>query len=130
MANSIVKQTLIDGSRKLIVKINIKGDGTGEETNLVLIDASSYTPAFTDASLRLVHANLNGFTCDLIWDATVNVDILHVADYESNYLKEEIGLGLPNNAGAGKTGDILLSTIGLGANDHGTIILELNKRNA
>ena len=130
MANSITKQTIIDGSKNLVVKIHIEGDGSGEETNTVLIDASSYSPAFTDETLVGIHATLSGFTADLHWDATANVPLINIPDFEYNLNGKQIGWfgGLPNNAGAGKTGDILMTTIGLGANDHGTIILEIKKK--
>lgn len=131
MANSITKQTIVDGSKWLIVKIHIEGDGSGEETNTVLIDASTYTPAFTNESLQVIHAMLSGFTCDLLWDATANVPITNIADYEAHFSETEsqaVGNGFPNNAGAGKTGDILITTSGLGAGDHGTMVLKIKKK--
>lgn len=132
MANTITKQTIIDGSKYLVVKLHIEGDGSGEETNLVLVDASTYSPAFTNNSIIGVHSTLSGFTADLLWDATANVPIINIPDYEYNLNGPQIGWfgGLPNNAGAGRTGDILLTTTGLGANDHGTIILEIKKKPA
>ena len=131
MANTITKQTIVDGSKRLIVKIHILGDGSGEETTTVLIDASSYTPAFTNEALYSVHSNLNGFTAELIWDATANVPLLHLADYEADWLQTETGgVSIPNNAGAGKTGDILLTTTGLGAGDQGSIVIDIKKKPA
>lgn len=129
MANTITKQTIVDGSKNLVIKIHILGDGTGEETNLVLVDASTYSPAFTNARLIGIHSSLVGFTTHLDWDATANVPLIDVPDYEYNLNGEQIGWfgGIPNNAGAGRTGDILMTTVGLGANDHGTIILEIAK---
>lgn len=131
MANTITKHTIVDGVRNLVVKVHIEGDGSGEETGTVLIDASSYTPAFTDCSLMSFHALFSGFTADLLWDATTDVVIMNVPDYEVNYSPGEVELGyspIPNNAGTGKTGDILITTIGLGLGDHGTIILKLRKK--
>lgn len=131
MANTITKQTIVDGSKWLIVKCHVSGDGSGEETNTVLIDASTYNPAFTNGALSLLHANLTGFTCTLYWDATANVPIMNIPDYEVHLSENEMGHlsgGIPNNAGAGKTGDILVSTSGLGAGDQGTIILKIKKK--
>jgi hypothetical protein len=131
MANSLEKQTIIDGSRNLVVKIHIEGDGSGDESETVLIDASSYSPASTDIKIMGIHSTLSGFTADLLWDATTNVAIMNLPDYEYNLNGPQIGHfgGLVNNAGAGKTGDILVTTSNLGAGDHGTIILEMKKRN-
>lgn len=131
MANAITKQTIIDGSRLLIVKIHIDGDGSGEETGTVLVDASTYSPAYTDCRLKSLHANLSGFTCDLSWDATAPVIITNIPDYEVSWDDSETLArtgGVPNNAGTGKTGDILITTIGLGAGDHGTFVFELVKK--
>lgn len=130
MANTITKQTIIDGSKNLVVKIHISGDGSGEETDTVLIDASSYSPAFIDANLIGVHGALSGFSANLQWDATANVPLINLPDYEYNLDGKQIGWfgGIPNDSGAGKTGDILITTSGLGAGDIGTIILELKKK--
>lgn len=127
MVNSIEKQTIVNGPKNLVVKAHIDGDGSGEETDTILINVSDY--AATEVSIIGIHTTLSGFTADLIWDATANVACINIPDYEYN-LNGDIKHfgGLPNNAGAGKTGDILITTIGLGASEHGTIILEMKKK--
>lgn len=127
MANSITTQTLQDGPKNLIVHLHIDGDGSGEETDTVIVDASTYSPAFTKASLLRVWGSLNGFNAHLSWDATTNTDLLAVPDYEFNADFFSFA-GIVNDAGAGRTGDILLTTVGLGASDHGAIILWLKKK--
>jgi hypothetical protein len=64
---------------------------------------------------------------DILWDATTDVlcesvpaNVLYKMEYD------EFG-GLPNNAGAGKTGDVLFSTVGAAAGDRYTIIIEAIK---
>lgn len=129
MTNTVTKQTIIDGDRNLVVKVHIMGDGSGEETLLAIIDASTYSPAFTSASLLGIHGSLGGFSAMLFWDATANIPLLNIPDYEYNLNGHQIGWfgGIPNDSGAGKTGDILMTTAGLGAGDHGTIIFEIQK---
>ena len=126
MANTITKRTIVDGDRNLVVHIHIDGDGSGEETDTVLIDASSYTPAFTDCKLMKIDAALIGFSIELNWDATANVIATHIPDYEFHQDFRWFG-GIPNDAGAGRTGDLLITTTGLGANDHGDFVLFLKK---
>ena len=130
MANTVTKQTLVDGQRRLIVKVDIAGDGTGEETGTIIIDASTYSPAFTDCTIKAVQTQIVGFTAKLLFDATTDVTALSVTDGVGSYgisdIIAECG-GIPNNAGEGKTGDILITTAGLGAGDHGTIIIDLIK---
>lgn len=127
MANTITKQTILDGSRLLVVKVHILGDGTGEETDTLLIDASSYSPAFTDASVRRITAALSGFAATLEWDATADTPLCTLPEGESILPFEFLG-NVPSDAGAGVTGDINFTTNGLGANDQGTIIIELVKK--
>jgi len=132
MANTITKQTILDGSKYLLVHVYIKGEAAGaDETNTVLIDASTYTPAFANESIEVVHANLQGFEATLSWDATVNVPFFHIPQYEVHYSEQEGVSAIPNNAGAGKTGDILITTNGLtAATDEGTITLKIKKKPA
>jgi len=127
-ANVITKQTIIDGSRKLVVKIHLDGHGVGgDEVNTVIVDASAYTPPAIDMKIVKIQSNLAGFVAHLIWNATANVDAFTLDSGESSHDFSCFG-GLINNAGAGKNGDILLSTVGVGATDEGTIILTLEKR--
>lgn len=127
MANTIQTQVIANGPRNLILKCYILGDGSGEETGTLLVDVSAYN--CTSVSIRGVHSALSGFVADLVWDATTDVVALHLPDYEYNIDPDirHFG-GLPNNAGAGKTGDVLITTTGLGAGDDGSIILEMIKR--
>ena len=131
MANTIELQTIVDGPRHLVVKVHIHGEAAGsDESETVLIDASTYTPAFTSCTLIGIHSSLVGFTAELLWDATTNISLIDLPDYEYNLNGHQIGWfsGIPNNAAAGKTGDILITTTGMTtAADHGTIILELRK---
>jgi len=128
MANAINTQVIIDGKRSTVIKVTIEGDGTGEETDTVIFDASAYTPATDNNSLREIKYLLNGFSATLSWDATANVMLLELDDS----LQEEINFstygGIPNNGGTGRTGDIVMTTVGLGAGDKGYIILYINKK--
>lgn len=127
MANTLTKQTLQDGERNLVVKCVIVGDGVeGDWSDQLLIDASTYTGAPSDLKIMKIWASLAGFSAMLEWDATTNVDIVSIpADDEVNRDFKEIG-GLVNNAGTGKTGDILIDTTGLGA-EEGSIVLWMRK---
>ena len=131
MAHTVESQTIIDGSKNLVVKIHIHGDGaSGDLSAQTLVDASAFTPAYTNCHLLGVHSTLNGFTAELLWDATTDVHAISLPDYQFNLNGEQLGWfgGIPNNAGTGRTGDINITTFGLSAaTDHGTIILELQK---
>lgn len=124
MANAIASQTLISGPRNLILKVTFDGDGSGDESGTTLVDVSSFNTS--EVRLIRVQASLVGFSMSVSWDATTDKLFMTVPDYEFNQDFTMFG-GLVNNAGAGKTGDIVYNTIGLGASDHGHIILEMVK---
>lgn len=125
MANTISKQVIQNGPRNLVLNIYIAGDGSGDETATTLVDASTY--GTSELTLESFWSGLSGFTADLLWDATANVPFLHLPGYDVRYFPDKID-GIPNNAGDGKTGDILITTTGLGNGEKGTIILHLRKK--
>lgn len=133
MANTITKQTLLDGDRNLVVKITIEGDGSGEESASSLIDISDYTSGtgrvddLDTVRINCISGHLSGFAIDLLWDATTNVII---ATYQGEFDDKCSGGygGLNNPKPTGYTGDILFTTTGLGAGDKGYLILEMVKK--
>ena len=126
MANTITTKVIANGPRNLILGVHISGDASGEETATLLVDVSSY--GATEAKLMSAQSNLQGFSAVLSWDATADVEAVTLLDGASFYDWSKHG-GLINNSGAGKTGDIRVTTVGLGAED-GSIILEMKKRTA
>lgn len=127
MAATITRQTIIDNDGQLIVKIHIAGDAVGDLSAATLVDASSYDPAFTSASLERVEASLCGFAANLLWDATTDVPLVSLPADAATCFPDDICVRIPNDAGTGKTGDINITTVGLAANDYGTILLHLRK---
>jgi len=127
MTVTVTRQTIADGPRNLIVKCNLVSDST-DVTNQSLIDVSGYTGAPTDVKIVGVKAVLGGFRLDLHWDASSNVDIISIAgDEDIDQCYRSFG-GYVNNAGTGKTGDILYSTNGISSGEEGYITLEMVKR--
>ena len=125
MANTVEVQTLINGPRNLILKVHIDGDGSGEETNKLIVDVSLYD--CSEVSIKHVQGSFSGFTAELLWDAAVNTHAFNVPDYDVDQDFCSFG-GLINNAGAGKTGDIVMTTTGLGNGDTGHLVLKMKKR--
>jgi hypothetical protein len=224
MANTIVTQLLKDDSKETVTKVTILGDGSGEETDTILFDASLYAAgggAVTDTTLREIEYALDGFSMNLSWaattvvgtatfsgsglddlstggtftgtenktyiveidgtgtpdtfkwtddggasytstvnitgaaqtlndgvqvtflattghtladtwtfNATTDVRLMTLVDEHQAHEKFDsiCGLGgLPNNASTGKTGDIIFTSVGLGAGDTGHILLRVKK---
>jgi len=131
MADAVASQTLIDGDRVAIMKFTNISDSTGE-TGVVKVDVSALSaPAgkvCSTVSIDRIYASTVGMGVDILWDATADVVTMTLGpDQFYEYKFDDIG-GLWNNAGAGKTGDVLFTTVGAAAGDRYTIILYLSKK--
>jgi len=130
MAHTVNTQVLVDGSKHTIIKVTIKGDGSsGELSNYVIYDASAYTAGSTKPKLDRIQYCLNGFSGELFWDATLNISLISIDQDISEDMDFTDTGGLIDNAGAGRTGDILLTTTGLASSSKdGYIIFYINQR--
>ena len=129
MANTVAIQTIQDGPKYSVIKVYIASDGAaGELTDQVIYDASTFAGAPTDSTIVKMWASTTGCAFNLEWDATTDVQVLNFpTDFCEDLCFEKFG-GLPNNAGTGKTGDILLNTTGFtAAGDQATIVLWIKK---
>lgn len=126
---TVTSQTINDGPRNVVMKFNIVGTAV-ELTDALLVDVSTLSETPDNVKIMGIQSALEGFGAELIWDATANVSILDIPsgqDFDQCYRK--FG-GLVNNSGAGKTGDILISTSGAAVGLTGHIVLEMWKRAA
>lgn len=131
MADAVATQVILDGERLYIAKFTNISDGTGE-TGALKIDVSTLNPssfqkACNGVAINKIWVQTLGMGVDILWDATTDVLCESVpADVLYKMCYDEFG-GLPNNAGTGKTGDVLFSTVGAAAGDRYTIIIEAIK---
>ena len=126
MANTITSQILSDGERNAVVRISIVGDSSGDEASTTLVNASDFSGSFGDLKITGIWAQLDGFSAKLEWNANTNVDILNIpANLEIDQKFGDFG-GLINSSGAGKNGDIDITTTDLDT-EEGTIILWMKK---
>jgi hypothetical protein len=63
----------------------------------------------------------------LLWDATTDVVCLTLGENDFVSFNFARFGGLTNNAGAGKTGDLLFTTVGAGSGDKYTVVIEVLK---
>ena len=128
MANTNTNTRLILGNSKVVQYLTIASDGT-QETDLVVYSSSAVASALgkTDLknskirSLQYISSGAAVVT-KLEWDATTDVLACALSRYDTKMNFDHIG-GLKNTGGAGKTGDILLTTTGLAAGDSLTLVL-------
>ncbi len=131
MADAVTSQTILDGERLFIGKFTNISDGTGE-TAVTKIDVSTLNPnaaglACNGVKINKIWAQTYGMGVDVIWDAVTDV-ICETIPENQFYLMDYSSFGgLPNNAGAGVTGDVAFTTVGAAAGDRYTIILECIK---
>lgn len=131
MADAVTSQTILDGERLFIGKFTNISDGGGE-SGVIKIDVSALNPsaagnACNGVKINKIWAQTQGMAVDILWDATTDL-ICETIPENQFYLMDYSSFGgLPNNAGAGKTGDVLFSTVGAAAGDRYTIVIEAIK---
>lgn len=125
MANSITITTLLNGSKLGSYRIDIVGDGSGDETAAVLLDPTNMTGKPTKFKIRAIQWDLVGFDGQLKWDADTDVHAFEMpGGVSGGHRFADTGAHLTNTGGTGVTGKLLLATSGLGATGKGSIFIE------
>jgi hypothetical protein len=129
MAATATTTVLIDGPRNLVVLVNIAGT-TGDATNALLIDRSTYAPTDgLELAVERIEGACAGFLATLSFDATA--DLIFAQLPSNNWVEHDwrdVGGVSSNKSGAGSNGDILLTTSGYtGAPMAGTFTLFMRK---
>ncbi len=132
MTNTNLNTRVSNTAPRVIQYLTIDSDGS-EETALIVYDSGVVATALglTDTAnskilrIRGVVAAAATARIELQWDATTDIiafclPINEPFDFDFREMN-----GLPNPAGTGKTGDILLTTAGLANLDNITLILEV-----
>jgi len=136
MANVAETQILLDGPRNAVIKLTATLD-TADETAVEKVDPATLSNINSNGEKanrvvidRIEYDVEDGLTVSLLWDATADKDIVHM-ERPGSLCFADFG-GLSNNAGAGVTGKILLTTQGWSTGQvlSYTIVLYLKKRRA
>lgn len=120
MTNSVTLQTILDGPRNTVIKI----EGVLDTSDLALmtladpallagIDNTGTLKAKTLRINKIIHNVEDGLSVNLFWDATTPARCEELTG-RGQPCYEEFG-GLITNAGVGATGKILVSTQGWAA---------------
>ena len=131
MADAVTSQTIIDGERNCVMKFTNVSDGTGESA-VAKVDVSALASNAAGVAcsevrvLRVSHA-IVGMSVQLFLNATSNVLLVELAESSNGHMDFKDFGGLPNNAGSGKTGDVLFTTKGHSSGDTYSITLEMTK---
>jgi hypothetical protein len=131
MADAVTSQTIIDGERNCVMKFTNVSDGSGESA-VAKVDVSALASNAAGVAcsevrvMRISHAVV-GMSVQLFFDATSNVLLAELAESSNGHMEFQDFGGIPNNAGSGKTGDILFTTKGHSSGDTYSIVLEMVK---
>ena len=132
MVDLVTTQTIQDGAKVAILKFTNVSDGTGESA-VVKVDVSSLgsDPLTGKACTGVVVSRIQFVTykmdVKIEFDATTNTLIAYLPENYSDDLDYRDFSGIPNNAGGGKTGDIVFTTTGAASGDAYSIVMTLNK---
>jgi len=131
MADAVTSQTIIDGERNCVMKFTNVSDGTGESA-VAKVDVSALASnaagvACSEVRVKRVSHAIVGMSVQMFLDATSNVLLMELAESSNGHMEFGDFGGLPNNAGSGKTGDILFTTKGHSSGDTYSIVLEMVK---
>ena len=117
---AVVLHEIKDSDFEYIVKITT----TSTNSAASIVDVSAAEGAATDPRLSLVAASWSvSSQTDILWDATSNIVTLSVSG-NGNYGHTHDMPSIPNNAGSGVTGDVLLTN---GSASVGYLVLKFRK---
>jgi len=131
MADALTSQVIEDGARNAVLKFTNVSDGTGQAL-AVLVDVSNLSAdpvtkqVCNGVTLHSIQYSNVGMGVELFWDATTNIPLLNLLENWSGEF-DFSPTGIPNDAGTGKTGDILVTTSGATAGDTYLLVLNLTK---
>ena len=124
MADAVTSQILHEGPRNVVMKFTSISDGTGESA-AQKVDVSAFAIPASGVKIERIDFFTSGMGVDILWDAAANVVAFSIPqDQWGSYNMVDFG-GIPNNSGAGSTGDILFTTNMQQDGDRYTIILHL-----
>ena len=132
MADTVHTIKITDGPKFATFKFTNESDGTGE-SNVTKIDVSSLAidpmtkQACTGVEIYQIWFTTVGMAVKVKYNANSNRLVWHILQDYSDFLDFSAFSGIPNDAGAGKNGDVLFETIGATNGDAYNIIIKVLK---
>jgi hypothetical protein len=132
MADAVATQTIQDDGKTAIFRFTNVSDGTGESA-VVKIDVSSLAPdpmtnaACSSVTIQKIYYTTIGMGVKIFFDADTDVLAWQLNADWTDTLDFSDFTGIPNNSGAGKTGDIAFTTVGHSSGDVYNIVIQVSK---
>ena len=136
MADAVTSQTLVDTTKRAVIKLTNLSDGNGESSvkkvAVSALTSHSDGTACSRVTIDQIWYDIGGMRVALEWNASSNVVAIVLggsaaAGNVQGHMDFRSFGGIKNNAGGGINGDIDLTTNGHTNLDHYTIVLELRK---
>ena len=126
MAITATSRIIYDGQRHCTMQFTGIGDGGGDETNVLKVDVSAFSPPCVSVAIKRISYDVSYGVLEMLWDAMTPVTfaMLEGGD-EIDYCRIN---GLTNGGGVTATGNILFSTRGFELNSNYTVVLEMRKK--
>mgnify|MGYP003654044864 FL=1 len=132
MADTVASQIIEDGPKYAVIKFTNISDGTGEsavaKVDVSALENSADGDACTGVVIERIWWQCIGMKVQILWNATTNLFCIELGENQSGSHDYTVFGGLTNNAGDGKNGDVLFTTIGATSADTYTVIMYLRKK--
>lgn len=116
-----------EGPRNAVFHISIVGDGSGELVDEVIIDPTTFDPAFPAAptlSVRQLWYDLRGFGIRMEYDyLTSDTPVWTLSENGASYMDFCFFGGIADRSASDGAGKLKITTSGLELGDYGTIIV-------
>ena len=131
MADAVATQTIQDGAKTAIFRFTNVSDGTGESAvTKVDVSALSANPAggaaCAEVRINKIWFSTIGLSVKILFDASTDTLAIELPPNYSDTIDFSSFGGLVNTASS-PTGDIMFTTVGHGAGDTYSIVLECAK---
>ena len=132
MADAVATQKIQDDGNTAIFRFTNVSDGSGESA-VAKIDVSALSvdpmtkAACTSVSIQSIYYSTIGMSVKIFFNASTNVLAWQLNADWADTLDFSSFTGIPNNAGSGKNGDILFTTVGHGSGDVYNIVMQVRK---
>lgn len=132
MADAVATQTIQEDGKTAIFRFTNVSDGTGE-TTVNKIDVSGLNPdpmtgkSCTSVTIQCIWYSTVGMGVKIFFDASTNVLAWELRADDARTMDFTDFTGIPNNAGSGKTGDILFSTTSATSGDVYNVVMKVKK---
>lgn len=129
MADAVATTKLEEGPRNAVFHFTNQSDATGEAAVAKIDVATSFAAPFpTEFAIERIIYSTGGMAVKMLWDATVDDLACIIPDTKSGVIDYRPIGGLKNTSGAGKTGNLLFTTVGASIGDAYAITLHVKKK--